>query len=108
MKFLGAAILSIFTLAARQVAADFHVLQMYKGENFEYYTSCPSDYYKCDCFQKGYRAGKVVGSPYDSSFSIDSGLCGMPKLDFWKQSDGNYYIYLSAGDGQVQGTCASN
>jgi hypothetical protein len=96
-------------ITARQVTADFHILAVFHPVPvLERYTACPSDYYNCDCFSKGDRAGKISGSDLGTSFSIEAGLCGMPQLDLYIQEDGSYYIYEDGGNGDVLGTCVSN
>ena len=52
--------------------------------------------------------GKGVGSLDGSFFSVESGLCGLGQLNFYKQSDGSWDFYQNNGDGSLQGTCYSN
>ena len=100
--------------------ADFHV-----GEQFGVaagptdpieitrYLACPSDYYNCRCFGsiRPDRGVFIEGgqTPDSATFSLNAGLCGMGKLDFYyRQSKGAWDFYVSGGDGSLQGTCYRN
>lgn len=97
------------------VLADFHVGYLESKNVFkqDITEACPSNYYNCDCFDNGNRAAygannDDVGQGLDS-FSIGAGLCGVGKLNFYKQaSDGHYKFFVDGGDGTSQGDCYSN
>ena len=92
--------------------ADFHIVERFL--EYGVHLACPSDYYNCRCFVDDDRSeyvtvgdGVVINLP-DNFFSVQSGLCGLKQLDFYKQSDGSWDIYEENGDGSLQGTCNSN
>lgn len=95
-----------------KVAADFHVGYWDGDGGDQVYTeACPSNYYNCDCFQNGDRAG--YGPQKDAvadgdNFNIDAGLCGLGELNFYNAGSGEYEFYIAGGDGSVQGTCYTN
>jgi hypothetical protein len=94
--------------------ANFHIVQGIAPGGGAGLEACPSNYYNCDCLENGVRAARVVvngngvGSLPASFFSVDAGLCGLGQLNFYKQADGTWNIYVNEGDGTLQGTCNSN
>lgn len=92
--------------------ADFHIVQ--GGSGSVGIEACPSDYYNCKCMAKRDRAARVMfnDKPAESLpasfFYVQSGLCGVGQLNFYKQSDGTWKFYDDNGDGTLQGTCYPN
>ena len=73
--------------------------------------ACPAYLYHCLCFVKNNRDSVgVIPGPFDGqhNVSIVSGLCGMGKLNLFKNSDGSWYIYVDKGNGTIVGTCYPN
>jgi hypothetical protein len=108
MKFIGITSLATLAISVVQVAANFHVLSLNQNSNLVKYLACPSNYYNCDCFTKNQRTGGITGNPQGDFFSVNSGFCGLPMLNFYKRADGHWDIYAAGGDGQVLGTCYAN
>ncbi|KAJ2968258.1 hypothetical protein NQ176_g9271 [Zarea fungicola] len=79
------------------------------------YVACPSNYFGCKCYG-GISATADRGvsttrnkSPSGDSFSLNAGLCGMGKLDFyWRQNLQKWEFFGSNGDGKVKGECYPN
>ena len=76
--------------------------------------ACPgSSNFGCDCsaggvkFSSSAKTLEAVGGN-QTFFSVDSGLCGMGKLDLYpdEQSSGSWIVYESGGNGTIQGTCS--
>ncbi|KAN0085502.1 hypothetical protein V8E54_001969 [Elaphomyces granulatus] len=100
--------------------ADFHIGEQFgivgSGDDpptITKYIACPSNYYNCNCFGslKSERGVFIPGgdNPGSATFSLNPGLCGMGKLDFYYQADkGVWDFYISDGNGEVQGTCYRN
>ncbi|KAJ2980381.1 hypothetical protein NQ176_g2680 [Zarea fungicola] len=73
--------------------------------------ACPSNYLNCKCYgdwpNRSDRGVKVsAGQPTGNYFSLNAGLCGMGKLDFYYRDNlGHWEFYVNGGDGTLQGTC---
>ena len=74
----------------------------------------PKDFDPCDCASKGDCApkvldggGKEVKKLPNNFFSVDSGLCGLGKLNFYQEKDGSGKYYLDGGNGTLLGNCNS-
>ena len=91
--------------------ANFYVLKPVNPHQAVF--SCPANYHNCECMDDGSRNepilvnGRLAFDLPDSFFSIQAGLCGMGQLNFYKQGDGHWEIYVDQGDGSVQGECSS-
>lgn len=110
------------SLLASPAIADFHIGLAHKWTNpvskhpkldWTHTIACPSNYLNCNCYgQIADNADRGVGAnkrPEGDSFSLNDGLCGMGKLDFYYRSEkGHWEFYVSGGDGSLQGTCYSN
>jgi hypothetical protein len=112
MKVFGintAAILSALLISVNQVSANFHVSSLSENGVLEKYIACPSNYFNCDCFTNGDRSGTVAGDVAGGDFfQVESGLCGMPQMNFYKNGDGSWDFYAAGGDGDVLGQCYGN
>ncbi|KAK4228867.1 hypothetical protein QBC38DRAFT_136259 [Podospora fimiseda] len=73
--------------------------------------ACPSPGFGCGCISSG--IGRACVNPqYENLwkgpsvnwFSTNS-ICNSPKLDFWRQPDGHWNIYVSGQVGQKKGEC---
>ena len=122
-KLLNAAVLATLSTTA---LANFHIGKADKEQNpfsdgfppfkFTQWIACPSNYYGCKCY--GYiaaNADRGVQTSDDrtpeghTTFSLNAGLCGMGKLDFYyRQAQNVWEFYVSGGDGSLQGTCFDN
>ncbi|TEB33105.1 hypothetical protein FA13DRAFT_1773345, partial [Coprinellus micaceus] len=101
--------LCIFSSAS----ANFHVGKLSIPSGYTNHRACPSNQYNCNCFKGGAGGSNVVELPYPQQefltyFQVQSGLCGMPLIDFYKRSDGSWEFYVNNGNGHVQGSCYSN
>lgn len=106
-------VLLLLSLFVAKIAADFHVIQGITPGGGQGIAACPSNYYNCKCYKNGNRAGVITdGNTGIASldgrnfFQIKAGLCGMGKMNFYKQGDGSYWkFYVDNGDGKELGTC---
>ncbi|KAK3994884.1 hypothetical protein QBC44DRAFT_390542 [Cladorrhinum sp. PSN332] len=86
--------------------ANFHV-----GFSGRYGNAiCPSPGFGCGCISSGIGRARV--DPQNENLWRENvgwfstpGVCGSPKLDFWRRSDGHYDMYVSNGNGQKRGEC---
>jgi hypothetical protein len=108
MKAISIASLTTIAVLLGQVSANFHILSVNENGDFQKFIACPSNYYNCNCFTQNDRTGQVDGNARGDFFSVRHGLCGMPKLDFYKRADNHWDMYASGGNGQILGTCYSN
>ncbi|KAJ2980438.1 hypothetical protein NQ176_g2642 [Zarea fungicola] len=83
--------------------------------NWTDYVACPSNYFGCKCYggisptaDRGVSTARNA-APEGTFFSLNAGLCGMGKLDFYYQVDQNRWdFYEAGGDGKVKGECYPN
>ena len=95
------------------LASGLHLGVVQIPHAYAFVTACPASHYDCSCFKDGTNGAMVtfVGQSFpppagpDISFSINSGLCGLGKLDSYSNSDGNWDIYEHKGNGTVLATC---
>lgn len=89
--------------------ANFHISSRFlAGTMAGDYKSCPSNYWNCDCYSNGDRAGTVTNQASGDFFSID-GMCGVGQMNFYKDSGANSYtMYINGGNGEIIGQCYPN
>ncbi|CEG80558.1 hypothetical protein RMATCC62417_14876 [Rhizopus microsporus] len=106
-------ILSVIAYAS----ADFHISTGVATGGRTGVVACPSNYWNCNCYGKGDRAGVVTDAnnsglgnitPDTNFFKIRKGLCGMGEMNFYKRNDGRWEFYANNGDGKLLGTCYEN
>ena len=95
------------------VSANFHAGKLSIPSGYTNHRACPSNQCNCGCFKGGAGGSNVVELPYPQQefqtyFQVQSGLCGMPLMDFYRRPDGSWEFYVNNGNGQVQGSCYSN
>ncbi|UKZ74802.1 hypothetical protein TrVFT333_002472 [Trichoderma virens FT-333] len=90
--------------------ADFHIVE-HQGSTQKY--PVPSNKYSCSGIdyavsQNADIQGAIGGSQMFMRYA--SNFCGVQGLDFYKQSDGSYKLYIWDGskDGNAIGDCYSN
>ncbi|KAF9516947.1 hypothetical protein BS47DRAFT_1340251 [Hydnum rufescens UP504] len=108
-------LLVVASLAMPSALANFHLIQGIDPHTNvgNVLVACPSNQYNCDCFTGADHGAEILdhsgipGSPGDF-FWTDRGLCGMPRLDFYKREDGHWDFFTHNGDGTVEGRCYTN
>jgi hypothetical protein len=114
---LALATVSAFTL----VSADFLISQSdwtltfcpsedCQPEEGAQVLACPSNNASCKCYVDGNgSAGMDVGGDditSDLSFmKMPKGICGSGALDFYKNPDGHWDMYIAGGDSSIKGRC---
>lgn len=96
IKIISALVLGYWATGA---LGDFHVSLIVQYSSaagvVNDLTACPSDYWNCECYANGVRAGYIpqgdgAWSP-PSFFSIEN-LCGESQLNFYQ--NGNRYVKI--------------
>jgi hypothetical protein len=99
--------------------ADFHLMYSNRYDPYNYF-SCPSNYYKNECWCGGDRRSTNIPTFVEQQSNAEykvtlENVCGVAAMDFWWRPNGvdgddrvRWQAYIPNASGNVEATCYDN